>query len=127
MQNIFSKIKSEERCYIEQIYDLKGSLYGRTGGEDNELKDRDWMERNKKIQLDVHLNQIFRDQITMDSKFFKKNNINDYSLMVAFIRYQGTVTADSDSNVFKRVNGGVLSRINGQFYILSIIDILTAF
>ena len=41
------------------------------------------------IRLPDQLKDIFRDQITIDSRFFKKNNINDYSLMVAFVKYEG--------------------------------------
>lgn len=46
----------------------------------------------------------------MDSRFFKKNNINDYSLMVAIVKYSGDLTTDEESNLFKRVKGGVFSR-----------------
>lgn len=33
MENIFWKVKAEETCQIVEVYDLKGSLYGRTGAE----------------------------------------------------------------------------------------------
>jgi hypothetical protein len=47
MVNIFNtKLKITEK------YDLKGSSYGRNGGE-SELKDNDWMQKNKKIKLDL--------------------------------------------------------------------------
>ncbi len=73
---------------IQEIYDLKGSLYGRSGTEGKELKDQDWIEKNKKIRFqNKELRTKFKEQIKMDSKFFKKNNINDYSLMVAIIKY----------------------------------------
>jgi 1-phosphatidylinositol-4-phosphate 5-kinase len=39
MENIFWKVKAEQKCTIEEVYDLKGSLYGRTGAEGEELKD----------------------------------------------------------------------------------------
>jgi hypothetical protein len=58
----------------------------------------------------MQLSQIFRDQITNDSRFFKKNNINDYSLMVAFVRYEGELTPSEETNLFKKIKGGVLSR-----------------
>lgn len=72
---------------MQEVFDLKGSLYGRTGADGQELKDQDWVERGRKIQLPTEIGEIFRSQIKADSKFFKKNNINDYSLMVAFVKY----------------------------------------
>ncbi len=65
---------------------MKGSLYGRTGGEGSELKDQDWMNNGKSIKLPLNVRQVFIDQIILDSKFFKKNNINDYSMMIAIIK-----------------------------------------
>jgi hypothetical protein len=64
---------------------LKGSLYGRKGEKDTELKDNDWIDRGKDIKLPVNVRQVFIDQIVLDGKFFKKNNINDYSMMIAII------------------------------------------
>lgn len=87
MENIFSHLKKEEGVKIEEVYDLKGSLYGRTGEDGKELKDQDWIERDKKISLSSEVSAIFREQIKADSRFFKKTNINDYSLMVAFVRH----------------------------------------
>lgn len=43
MENIFSYITKENNLRIDELYDLKGSLYGRTGGEGSELKDQDWV------------------------------------------------------------------------------------
>jgi hypothetical protein len=87
MENIFQHLKKEEGVTVDEVYDLKGSLYGRTGSDGNELKDQDWVERGKKIRLPQEISEVFRDQIKADSKFFKKNNINDYSLMVAFVSH----------------------------------------
>ncbi len=87
MENIFWKVKANSKCKIMEVFDLKGSLYGRSGAEGEELKDQDWVEKDKKIQLPQQASEMFRNQITMDSKFFKRNNINDYSLMVAIVQY----------------------------------------
>ena len=38
--------------------------------------------------------EIFRNQIKIDSKFFKHNNINDYSLLVAI--------CDIDKEIWKQ-------------------------
>jgi len=62
-------------------------MYNRLGEEGKELKDQDWVERDKKIKLEKRDREIFKEQIYIDSKFFKRNNINDYSLMVAFVQY----------------------------------------
>jgi hypothetical protein len=43
MENIFHKVKADPNCSIEEVYDLKGSLYGRMGAEGGELKDQDWI------------------------------------------------------------------------------------
>ena len=40
--------------------------------------------------------EVFRNQIKVDSKFFKHNNINDYSLLVAI--------CDIDKEVWKKEN-----------------------
>lgn len=40
MENIFSQQQAPE---ILEVYDLKGSLYGRTGQDGKELKDQDWI------------------------------------------------------------------------------------
>lgn len=56
------------------------------GGEGSELKDQDWVTNQKQIKLPLPIRQVFIDQIILDSKFFKKNNINDYSMMIAMIK-----------------------------------------
>lgn len=86
MENIFSYTTKEYGLKIDELYDLKGSLYGRTGGEGSELKDQDWVSNKKLIQFPLTIKQTFIDQIILDSKFFKKNNINDYSMMIAMIK-----------------------------------------
>ena len=127
MENIFSQLKPEEGVRVEEVYDLKGSLYGRTGEDGKELKDQDWIERGKKISLPAELSALFREQITADSRFFKKNNINDYSLMVAFVRHPAGEEGRKEGNAFKSLRGGVASRTPGVLMVLTIIDILTAF
>lgn len=92
MENIFWKVKAEQQCQIMEVYDLKGSLYGRSGSDGGEFKDQDWIDKKRKIQLPQTFGEIFREQITSDSRFFKKRNINDYSLMVALVKYSGELT-----------------------------------
>ena len=85
MENIFKDISSDtlSTITIKETYDLKGSFYGRNGSEDKELKDNDWVERKRKIHISPELKSIFKNQIKVDSKFFKNNKINDYSIMVS--------------------------------------------
>jgi hypothetical protein len=85
MENIFTNITKENQLECEEVYDLKGSLYNRTGEKGAELKDNDWINNKKLIKLEIKHRQIFIDQVIIDSKFFKKNNINDYSMMIAII------------------------------------------
>lgn len=85
MENIFTNISKDNQLECQEVYDLKGSLYNRTGERGSELKDNDWINNNKSIKLDIKPRQIFIDQVIIDSKFFKKNNINDYSMMIAII------------------------------------------
>lgn len=35
MENIFANVTKENNLRIDELYDLKGSLYGRTGGSDS--------------------------------------------------------------------------------------------
>lgn len=136
MENIFKDVTSASSIKIKEVYDLKGSLYGRSGIEGKELKDNDWVDRKKKIHLPVEVRKIFKNQINIDSKFFKNNNINDYSLMIAIAEmdkniWQGERQTlpknDRSHNIFKPYKGGILGINPGEFYILSIIDILTVF
>ena len=127
MENIFQHLKKEEGVVVEEIYDLKGSLYGRTGSDGQELKDQDWVERGKKINLSKDISAVFREQIKADSRFFKKNNINDYSLMVAFVSHPPHDTPSKNGNSFKSLRGGIPSSVPGKMLVLSIIDILTDF
>jgi 1-phosphatidylinositol-4-phosphate 5-kinase len=127
MENIFQSVRREDGLEIMEVYDLKGSLYGRTGEDGKELKDVDWVDRKKKIRLPAEVAEIFREQIKVDSRFFKKNNINDYSLMVAFVKHSSTDPPSPQGSVFKSFKGGCLSKDPGYYYILSIIDILTVF
>ena len=85
MENIFKQLVNnpEIPIKIKEVYDLKGSLYNRTGEEGKQLKDNDWLNKDKKIHLPKHLKEIFKNQIKVDSKFFKHANVNDYSLLVA--------------------------------------------
>jgi hypothetical protein len=55
--------------------------------------------------------QVFTEQVISDSKFFKKNNINDYSMMIASIKIEekSRMVEKETENIFKRFNGGVKS------------------
>jgi hypothetical protein len=69
----------------------------------------------------------FKEQIKSDSRFLKKRNINDYSLMIAFVKHNLQEAPSKEGNVFKSFRGGVASKDPNCFYVLSIIDILTVF
>ena len=111
MENIFANVTKENNLRIDELYDLKGSLYGRTGGSDSELKDHDWIANQKAIRLPSNVRQVFVEQVMYDSKFFKKNNINDYSMMIAMIKTddKAKLVEKETESLFKRFSGGVKS------------------
>jgi hypothetical protein len=87
------------------------------------------MSNGKSIKLPLNVRQVFIDQIILDSKFFKKNNINDYSMMIAMIKIQekSRMVEKETDNIFKRFSGGVKSSEPKMLYVISIIDFLTSF
>lgn len=64
-----------------------------------------------------------------DSKFFKKNNINDYSMMIAMIKTdsKARLVEKETESLFKKFSGGVWSSEPNLLYVISIIDFLTSF
>eukprot|EP00919_Chromeraceae_sp_WS-2016_P065616 GHVR01155136.1.p1 GENE.GHVR01155136.1~~GHVR01155136.1.p1 ORF type:complete len:115 (+),score=0.26 GHVR01155136.1:721-1065(+) len=75
------------------------------------------------------MREKFKEQIKTDSRFFKKNNILDYSLMLVEVSVPSNVPVANrqGKNIFKSHFGGIKGRKPNQLYILIIIDILTAF
>ncbi|KAL0074315.1 hypothetical protein F4703DRAFT_1745113 [Phycomyces blakesleeanus] len=84
MENIFPS-----NLDVHQIFDLKGSLFGRwTPNEEVAknphavMKDQNWIEHNCRLQLGPEKRTAFLTQLEHDVTFLKKLNIMDYSLLI---------------------------------------------
>lgn len=71
---------------IHTIYDLKGSLIGRSATEREKqsggvLKDQDLLDGHKKLKLGGKKKE-FIEQLRLDAEFLASLNIMDYSLLV---------------------------------------------
>ena len=78
-------------------YDLKGSTYGRTSRKNKNakpsstvaLKDCDWLEDMKLVNLKDEQRDLILQQLRHDTKFFQDNNINDYSVLLGITKLKG--------------------------------------
>jgi 1-phosphatidylinositol-4-phosphate 5-kinase len=85
MANVFNTQRE-----IHVRYDLKGSTYGRfTKLKEGEpipssvaLKDVDWLNAKETINLKPEVRALLLQQLKHDAEFFKRNNINDYSVLL---------------------------------------------
>ncbi|KAI8820749.1 uncharacterized protein EV422DRAFT_496571 [Fimicolochytrium jonesii] len=84
MLNVFPGNKD-----IHEMYDLKGSTVGREFPEELAkddpravLKDINWMNRGRKLELGPKKAQLLTEQLEKDVKFLADHNIMDYSLLV---------------------------------------------
>jgi len=73
---------------VHLAYDLKGCTYGRkTESVDDDdslpvLKDCNWLEDKKALDLGKHKTRLFMNQLKKDVAFLKNQNIMDYSLLI---------------------------------------------
>lgn len=74
---------------IHQTFDLKGSTIGRDFKEENlsanpraTLKDLNWLRRDKHLEFDPKLREIFIGQLQKDVALLQRLHIMDYSLLV---------------------------------------------
>jgi 1-phosphatidylinositol-4-phosphate 5-kinase len=84
MENIFPPNKD-----IHEVYDLKGSLVGRSIMEEEVdenpravMKDLNWLDRGKIIQLDKAKKKLLLDQLKIDVDFLSRHEIMDYSILI---------------------------------------------
>jgi hypothetical protein len=89
MENVF-RFPIEIDCR----YDLKGSTYNRKGktGEWNKnvaLKDQDFIDEERKIQITLAEKQRIFNQIKKDVHFFSLNNVIEYSLLIGVHQVRG--------------------------------------
>lgn len=73
---------------IHEIYDLKGSTKGRFHpptqpiNQRTVLKDQDWLNNRRRINLGPKKKKIFYEQLLKDTEFLRQNQIMDYSLLI---------------------------------------------
>jgi len=72
---------------IHSQYDLKGSTQGRRSTKAERkrgaiLKDLDWMDEGKVINIGPSRAKLFRDQLQRDTQWLRAEKIMDYSLLV---------------------------------------------
>ncbi len=95
---------------IKQIYDLKGTTEDRLAVEDGHvLKDLNFEKKNQKLYMDNNDRDVYCDIVKKDTEFLEYLNIMDYSLILGI---------GSD------IENGVIVGMNGETYVVGIIDIL---
>eukprot|EP00960_Hanusia_phi_P076636 768590-Hanusia_phi.AAC.7 len=68
---------------LHKQYDVKGSTYGRTSKpHDSVRKDNDWISDKMEIHLPVGLKRSLAYALEEDSRFLKKQNVLDYSILI---------------------------------------------
>ncbi|KAJ3314143.1 Phosphatidylinositol-4-phosphate 5-kinase [Boothiomyces sp. JEL0838] len=113
MGNVFPPNKD-----IHEVYDLKGSTLGREISEEEAknpravMKDKNWMNRNRRLQLGPEKRALFEKQMQIDVKFLMLQGIMDYSLLVGIhdlVRGNQDHIRDQTLSVFEP-NADTLSR-----------------
>ncbi|KAL5032172.1 hypothetical protein BDV3_000763 [Batrachochytrium dendrobatidis] len=84
MGNVFPPNKD-----IHEVYDLKGSIVGRSISEEEAcknpravMKDLNWLDRSRKMLLGTEKRRLLIEQIERDCAFLVVQKIMDYSLLV---------------------------------------------
>ncbi|KAI7868768.1 SAICAR synthase-like protein [Spinellus fusiger] len=84
MSNVFPANKD-----IHETYDLKGSTFGRRTSDEEiiknphaVMKDQNWVQRNKTLELGPSKRHLFITQLERDIELLKTLNIMDYSLLI---------------------------------------------
>ncbi|KAH8113824.1 hypothetical protein DFH11DRAFT_277998 [Phellopilus nigrolimitatus] len=90
MNNLFPPHKD-----IHETYDLKGSTVGREYSEEKAeknpravLKDLNWINRGKSLELGPEKRALLTEQIRRDSELLKSLHVMDYSLLVGIHNMQ---------------------------------------
>ena len=90
MNNLFPAHKD-----IHETYDLKGSTVGREYSEEKAavnpravLKDLNWINRGKTLELGPEKRALLTEQLRRDSELLKELGVMDYSLLVGIHNMQ---------------------------------------
>jgi len=74
---------SNKMLEIHEQYDLKGSSKGRFAGKgETQLKDNDFIQKDRKLFLGNERAKLFKAQLRQDTEFLRSFGIMDYSLLV---------------------------------------------
>jgi len=155
MNNIFHTTKE-----VHRRYDLKGSSQGRTTKFPNNkvdptvaLKDNDIVHAGEHFIVTPENWEKLKNQIKKDVKFFRENNIIDYSLLIGIHdknedpkkgkKYcsKSSIITESDTVTitardyshpsflpfYEREEGGITNFNKQKVYFLGVIDILTEY
>eukprot|EP00475_Leptophrys_vorax_P013767 TRINITY_DN20121_c0_g1_i1.p1 TRINITY_DN20121_c0_g1~~TRINITY_DN20121_c0_g1_i1.p1 ORF type:complete len:256 (-),score=56.59 TRINITY_DN20121_c0_g1_i1:3-770(-) len=136
---------------VHVIYDLKGSTRGRQATEAEKassktvvLKDKDFLNRGRKLYMDTQSSLTFILQIETDADFLERHQIMDYSLLIGihhlkldfdeeeFKKSATNTNVRSSTSCFQKDFGGILSRtLDGkaqpEIYYVGIIDVLQVY
>ena len=77
------------------------------------LKDKDWIDDKRMINLDVQTAQTCRLQIERDIAFFASNKIIDYSLLIGYAAYDdggGRLQDSTQKRRFYEVTNHIIHR-----------------
>ena len=124
--------------YVERVYDLKGSKYDREVLKAQEISDRsqlrnsvlkdiDFERFEAKLNIKHEIKQAFMKQIDIDSNFFRRNKLIDYSFMVFVVNKRRCREERGDFDDFTTRTPYVSLeniREEGMYYNVGIIDYL---
>eukprot|EP00828_Plagiopyla_frontata_P047341 TRINITY_DN8718_c0_g1_i1.p2 TRINITY_DN8718_c0_g1~~TRINITY_DN8718_c0_g1_i1.p2 ORF type:complete len:180 (-),score=38.44 TRINITY_DN8718_c0_g1_i1:135-674(-) len=125
MKNVFFTAQE-----IHKRYDLKGSTFSRfTTDLDQSVarKDLNAIEDNFKLLLSQEDQLTYQQQIENDCKFFEKNNIIDYSLLIGIHEMPKEQIENPQENLLKGGRGIYYSTNKKFIYYIGIIDFLTSY
>lgn len=70
---------------VAEMYDLKGSKLGRTGGDSSIKKD---LDITRKLHMGQH-NAAMASALAADARFLARHNVMDYSLLLTVVKEEG--------------------------------------
>lgn len=120
MKNIMKSHK------VGEVYDLKGAYVRRRGYSSSSLKDMDWINNNKMIDLQGNKNAVV-SQIKEDIEFLRRHRIMDYSLLICFPsgNRNHEFTSFSPLKGTQELKFGDKHDTDQEYVYLGIVDILT--
>ena len=135
MTNIF-----QNKLPIHETFDLKGSTQNRTTpleqrGPGVALKDNDFGTK-RRVNVGGTMKAELLQQLTIDSQFLSRQNLNDYSCLLGVHHSQRDasippspphLTPRPTHNAFQQFHGGVPTPSRNEVYFFGVIDILTEY